>query len=231
MKPPQLLTLVIAISMVMSVYLFNFYGDAEQSSLAPAPLVTTLSKLQSHEPSHDEIPIEAKVLSQVVDESIEIDEEERVVIRSFNIDSSHNDYQRLYAKYLNESGPFIEAGTAYFYKENDGDPYFIATPPSLNDLMFDDPDQYIELRVAEFNEIDEPYRNNWGGEFELLNVNYHYCKETTCLVRASHDSVTFARDYLEQFQHSHPELDVDFASMSSGDIVLTYSKREPESYL
>ncbi|WP_076416439.1 hypothetical protein [Shewanella sp. UCD-KL12] len=225
MKPPQLLILVIAISLVMSAYLFNFYGDAEQATLAPAPLVTALSKQQSHEPSHDEILIEANVVPQIVDESIEVDEEERVVIRSFNIDSSDKNFQRLYAKYLKESGPFVEAGIVYFYKENDGDPHFIATPPSLNDLMFDDPDQYIELRVAEFNEIDEPYSNNWGGLFELLNVNYHYCKETTCLVRASHDSIAFARDYLEQFQHSHPELDVDFASMSSGDIVLTYSKR------
>jgi len=81
------------------------------------------------------------------------------------------------------------------------------------------------LKVEEFNLIDEDYVDNWGGDFEDFVVNYHYCKQSSCLLRAQHDSVNFAREAINKFILSHPELEVQYMSMASGDIVITYQKK------
>lgn len=143
------------------------------------------------------------------------------------VDPSSKDYLRLLALYREKQGPFMDEGIAYFYKDDNGNPYFLASSPALNELMSNDPDHYIELKVEEFNRIDEAYTDNWGGEFDALNVNFHYCKESTCLVRANHESVTFVREYLAQFEAQHSELDVTATTMASGDVVVLYKKRTP----
>ncbi|QFU20421.1 hypothetical protein FM038_000025 [Shewanella eurypsychrophilus] len=208
--------------LTLAAYFLNSYREPQQVSL-PELQLTSFNQEQLHSPTQDQIVIDPAKL-QTVNELIDVEGKQVAAIHPFHIDRSNKEFKRLLAKYEVEKGAFVERGTSYFYKENDGNPYFLASPPSLNNLMFDDPDQYIELRVAEFNEIDEPYSNNWGGEFDMLDVNYHYCKVTTCLVRASHKSLAYARDYLEQFQQYNPDLNIDFTTMSSGDIVLTYSK-------
>ncbi|QDF73685.1 MULTISPECIES: hypothetical protein [Shewanella] len=146
-------------------------------------------------------------------------------IEPFKITSSHADYADLLRQYRREAGPFMRDGTAYLYFENEGDPYFLASPPEYNALMLDDPDQLMELKVEEFNQSDGEYADNWGGDFSELRVSYHYCKQDACLLRANHDSVTFLRDYVDRYQQSHPELEITGVSTASGDLLLIYHKR------
>ena len=190
-----------------------------KSSQSEAELVPIDSK-------SDEINVESSVASSVessVENSIENNEINK--LKKYKIDSSHSDYQRLYNKYLTERGLFAELGTVYIYNEEGDESFFIAIPPDLSSLIVEDPDQYIELKVEEFNLIDEDYVDNWGGDFEDFVVNYHYCKQSICLLRAQHDSVNFAREAINKFILSHPELEVQYMSMASGDIVITYQKK------
>ncbi|QYJ97691.1 hypothetical protein K0J45_00025 [Shewanella alkalitolerans] len=146
-------------------------------------------------------------------------------LSSYRVTPSQAEYASLMELYLADEGPFMREGTAYFYVANQQEPYFLASPPELNDLMANDTDQYIELKVEEFNQIDEAYGDNWGGDFTELVVNYHYCKQSRCLLRASHESVTFLRDYVARYEQSHPELEVDSMTTAGGDLLLIYRRR------
>lgn len=146
-------------------------------------------------------------------------------LSSYRVTPYQAEYASLMDLYLAAEGPFMREGTAYFYVANLQEPYFLASPPELNDLMANDTDQYIELKVEEFNQIDEAYGDNWGGDFTELVVNYHYCKQSRCLLRASHESVTFLRDYVARYEQSHPELEVDSMTTAAGDLLLIYRRR------
>ena len=146
-------------------------------------------------------------------------------IAPYRITPSQPEYGELMAMYRIAGGPFMREGTAYFYFANKEEPYFLASPPELNDLMSNDTDQFIELKVEAFNQSDEDYTDNWGGDFSDLEVNYHYCKETSCLVRASHVSVTYLRDYVAGYEQNHPELQVDSMTTAGGDLLLIYRRR------
>ncbi|TVP13737.1 hypothetical protein [Shewanella sp. KCT] len=146
-------------------------------------------------------------------------------LSSYRVTPSQAEFASLMELYLTAEGPFMREGTAYFYVANQQEPYFLASPPELNDLMANDTDQYIELKVEEFNQTDEAYGDNWGGDFTELEVNYQYCKQSSCLLRASHESVTFLRNYVTRYEQSHPELEIDSMTTVGGDLLLIYRRR------
>ncbi|GAA0780873.1 MULTISPECIES: hypothetical protein [Pseudomonadati] len=220
--------LSIAIVIMFIFFGFQFIGKGTESEKlkvenTPAALPPESVEIKSSQPEGELVSIDSK--SDEINVENSVVNNEISALKKYKIDSSHNDFQRLYNKYLTEKGIFKELGTVYTYKQEGEESYFIAIPPALSLLISEDPDQYIELKVEEFNLIDEDYVDNWGGDFEDFVVNYHYCKQSRCLLRAQHNSVNSAREAINKFILSHPELEVQYMSMASGDIVVTYQKK------
>lgn len=142
--------------------------------------------------------------------------------------SEHPKYMELLQQYEADSGPFIFNDVIYMPQFKGKDIFFVGFTEETVDVGFTDPDQYLELLVADFSAqtIDEPWDSNWGElqGIEAMTINYQYCKTATCLVHASYSSMDNVIAQVEDFKANNPELYIEEHIMTNGSMVLKYSR-------
>ncbi len=140
----------------------------------------------------------------------------------------HPKYTELLQQYEAENGPFVINDVIYMSQFKGTDIYFVGFNEATVDVMFSDPDQYLELLVADFSTqtIDQQWDSNWGElqGIEAMTINYQYCKTTTCLVHASYNSMGEISSQVDQFKADNPKLYIEEHIMTNGSMVLKYSK-------
>ena len=123
----------------------------------------------------------------------------------------------------------MEGGNIYFpvYKDQKLSHFNEITQETANAIL-SEPDNFIEIVVNDFvddNAEHGDWDNNWGNfESNSVQVNFQYCKNSTCLIRGSHQSMQNAIEDVEAYKSQNPNLYIEEYIFTNGSFLLKYSK-------
>lgn len=200
-------------------------NDASVQEEVVADIV--INSLIIYEPHTDFYDVASAAANHHLEPDLPNDERVAVELKSIHLPRvvlGDDKYQQLFEIYSLKKGPFFHDGVMYLPRHNNQGIAFNGMPSDVAKLILSDPDQYLELVVSSFTETEANWVSNWGGGFDELDINYHYCKPSSCLIRAYHNSVFETIDYVEAFKVSNPDLEVEEHIMRNGSMVLVYSK-------